>query len=449
MVPNHALIMLGLLYGEDDFQKTLMITNTCGWDTDCNSGNIGCLMGIKNGLAGIDCGPDWRSPVADRLFLPTADGGRCVTDAVTESFRIVNTGRVLASLPPIAPKQGARYHFELPGSVQGWQAVEAPHSRGVLRIENVTGHSQLGEHSLALHYTGLAPGRFGRAATSVFVPPEAMNMPGYPLFASPNLYPGQVVHCAVSADKDNDKAVSCQLYAAYYGEKDGLVSSYGPQVILKPEAQQVLTWKAEAPTGAPLALIGLELTGPETCNGSVYLDYLTWDGAPDVIFEPPVWEGLAWRNAWVNGVDHFGSWGEPFRLIQDEGTGLVIQGTRQWNDYRVSADVTPHMAAAAGLAGRVQGMRRYYAIQLVHPGKLQLVKALDGIAVLAEIDFPWQYGEIHQLALAFQGQLIRAWVDEQLIFTITDSERPLDGGAVGLLCMEGRTATWQVVVKPV
>ncbi len=39
---------------EDNFQKALMITNTSGWDTDCNSANIGCLMGIKLGLKGID-----------------------------------------------------------------------------------------------------------------------------------------------------------------------------------------------------------------------------------------------------------------------------------------------------------------------------------------------------------------------------------------------------------
>src|SRR4029453_2386958 len=41
MVPNHALIIHALLHGEDDFQKSLMIVNTCGWDTDCNSGNVG------------------------------------------------------------------------------------------------------------------------------------------------------------------------------------------------------------------------------------------------------------------------------------------------------------------------------------------------------------------------------------------------------------------------
>ena len=59
VVPNHALIVLALLYGNDDFQRSLMIVNTAGWDTDCNSGNLGCLLGIKNGLKGIDAGPDW------------------------------------------------------------------------------------------------------------------------------------------------------------------------------------------------------------------------------------------------------------------------------------------------------------------------------------------------------------------------------------------------------
>ena len=66
MIPNHGLIVFSMLYGENDFQRTLMIVNTCGWDTDCNSGNVGCLMGIKDGLAGLETGPDYRGPVADR-----------------------------------------------------------------------------------------------------------------------------------------------------------------------------------------------------------------------------------------------------------------------------------------------------------------------------------------------------------------------------------------------
>ena len=66
IVPNHARIILALLYGEDDFQKSMMVVNTSGFDTDCNSGNVGCIMGVKNGLAGLDAGPDWRGPVVHR-----------------------------------------------------------------------------------------------------------------------------------------------------------------------------------------------------------------------------------------------------------------------------------------------------------------------------------------------------------------------------------------------
>jgi len=60
IVPNHGLIMLSLLWGDDDFQKTLMIVNTCGWDTDCNSGNVGCLMVSYQKNGGITAQP--RNP---------------------------------------------------------------------------------------------------------------------------------------------------------------------------------------------------------------------------------------------------------------------------------------------------------------------------------------------------------------------------------------------------
>ena len=67
IIPNHGLIILSLLYGDDDLRRSLMIANTSGWDTDCNSGNVGCLLGIKNGLAGIEFIADLRQPLNDRL----------------------------------------------------------------------------------------------------------------------------------------------------------------------------------------------------------------------------------------------------------------------------------------------------------------------------------------------------------------------------------------------
>jgi hypothetical protein len=453
MVPNHGLIVLSLLWGDDDFQKTLMIVNTCGWDTDCNSGNVGCLMGIKNGLARIEAGPDYRGPVADRMFLPTADGGRAITDALTEAYHIANIGRALAGEALLAPKDGARFHFELPDAVQGWLPEDSIESKGTLTLANVAGYSVIGARSLALRYRGVATGRPARAATATFTPPDAASMPGYGLLASPTLYPGQTVRARLSGDATNATPVMCGLYLRVYGAEDCLARIPGPFVILAPGDGHEFVWQIPDTHGAPVAEIGIELSSDHRADGVVYLDYLTWDGAPDVTLTRPGHTGTMWQRAWVSGVDQVYHWGETYRLIQNEGVGLLMQGTREWTDYRVTADVTPHLVKSAGIATRVQGMRRYYALLLVRealeaPSKVCLVKMLDTLEVLAETDFPWQLGETHALSLEVVGATLRAWVDGALLFTVTDAQ-PLTSGAVALICEEGRTSTNVVRVQSV
>ncbi len=453
VVPNHGLIILSLLHGDDDFQRTLMIVNTCGWDTDCNAGNVGCLMGIKNGLQGIEAGPDWRGPVADRLYMPTADGGRAITDAVSEAYHVVNAGRALAREPPVAPKDGARFHFELPGAVQGFRLEESVASRGTATVENVAGHSERGTRSLAIRYRHVAPGRAARVATPTFIPSREIALTfergGYALLASPTLHPGQTVRAAVAADGENDSAVTCCLYLRAYDGDDALVRTYGPGAALAPGAGHDLEWRVGDTEGAPIAEIGLEISSARRADGAVYLDWLTWDGAPDVVLTRPPGGGTMWRRAWVDAVDEVNPhYPEPYRLVQNRGTGLLMQGSRQWTDYRVGADVTPNMAEAAGIAARVQGLRRYYALLLCRDGYVRLVKALDGDAVLAETAFPWAFGETHELGLEVVGPRLRAWIDGQQLFDVHDDELPLLGGGVALVCEEGRTATEAVRVRP-
>ncbi len=453
MVPNHGLIIHALLYGEDDFQKSLMIVNTSGWDTDCNSGNVGCLLGIKNGLAGIEAGPDWRGPVADRLYLPTADGGRAISDAVTETYHIVNIGRALAGEGPVAPKDGARFHFELPGSVQGFIPEDSVEVKGTVGLENVAGHSQQGQRSLAIRYHGLAPGRLARVATATFIPSEEIasyfERRGYSLLASPTLYAGQVAQAGLSADAANAQPVLCRLYIRAYGPDDELLRTYGPQVELSPGSYHQFNWQIEATAGAPIAEIGLEISHDHRADGTIYLDYLTWDGPPNIVLTRPSHNGTMWRRAWVNGIDYYNfRWPEPYRLVQNEGTGLLMQGTREWTNYHVSADVTPHLVTSAGIGARVQGLRRYYGLLLCNDGQARLVKALDGLTVLAEKAFSWAFGGTYQLSLEVVGTHLRGWVDGQLLFDLDDSERPLTGGGVALICEEGRTATETVTVRP-
>jgi len=446
IVPNHGLIILGLLYGEDNFQKSMLVVNTSGWDTDCNAGNLGCLLGIKNGLAGLESGPDWRGPIANRLYLPCADGGRSITDAVAVTYDIVNVGRALAGEPPLTPKDGAQFHFSLPGSVQGFRPDQQD---GKVRVtlENVAGHSELGDRALALHYQG---GK-GSAATSTFILPDELDMPGYMLIASPTLYSGQKVRIGLSADQDT----KIQIFIRVYDENDELAMIKSPELKLEADTYAEADWKIPDTGGQPIAEIGLTCTGEP--DGTVYLDYLTWYGDPDVVLTRPVktldkpsLPPQVWRRAWVNVLDQWDSfWKEPYRLVQNSGRGLLIQGTREWCDYEVSAVIQPTLIKAGGIAARVQGLHRYYALLLCDDGAARLIKALDGEAVLAETTFTLEPDTPYTLRLRVTGTHLRGWVNDKILFDVYDEERPLLGGGAAFICEEGHFMSESMVVRPV
>ena len=188
MVPNHALIIMALLHGKGDFRRSQMIVNTAGWDTDCNAGNVGAILGIRDGLAAFAGVNDLRLPVADRLYLSTAEGGRGISDAVQETYRLVNAARALAGHEAFTPKGGARFHFSPPGSVQGFMADE----------EASAGVGNEGGKLLIRLQTGSAT-----VTTATFSPLETLpfQQRGYRLFASPTLYPGQEVVANVATPR--------------------------------------------------------------------------------------------------------------------------------------------------------------------------------------------------------------------------------------------------------
>ena len=472
MVPNHGLMILSLLYGDDDFQKTLMIVNTCGWDTDCNSGNIGCLMGIKDGLAGLSTGPDYRGPVADRLYIPTADGGNSITDAVTQTIRLVNTGRALQGQTPIAPKGGARYHFDLPGAVQGFMNDDSVEARDVVEISNAHAPelSNRGERLLALEYAALAPGRVGRVGTAVFVPSAAVSEhfegPGYNLFASPQLYSGQTIRARVLADSANASAVDVSLYVQHYNHEDGLDVLLGAGENLGAGETAELEWQVPDLEGYPIANVGIQISGDGGASGRVYLDWLTWDGAPNIHLKRPHphdftrWDrkmrGMMWKKAWVNGLDaakgkmvFIDRYPETYRLIQNEGRGLMMHGCRDWTDYQVSATLTPHMCKAGGLGARVQGMKRHYAL-LCDEESTRLVSTLEGEdTVLAEAGSGWTLGNPHQLALKVEGNTLSGYLNGNLVVKAEDPDARFAGGGIALICEEGRIGCEDVAVGPV
>jgi hypothetical protein len=107
------------------------------------------------------------------------------------------------------------------------------------------------------------------------------------------------------------------------------------------------------------------------------------------------------------------------------------------------------MCASGGLAARVQGMQRYYALLLDAPaGRVRLIKALDGERTLAELAVPIMWQQPYDLALEVTGVRVRAWLDDAEVFDITDGDDPLLGGGVALICREGTLTSGVVTVRP-
>lgn len=70
---NVAFSMLGLLYGEGDFKKSMILAINCGDDTDCTGATLGSIFGILNGTAGIP--EDWKKHIGDNIVSIAIDRG--------------------------------------------------------------------------------------------------------------------------------------------------------------------------------------------------------------------------------------------------------------------------------------------------------------------------------------------------------------------------------------
>lgn len=432
MIPNHGLIQLALLWGDGDFDRSLMIVNTGGWDTDCNSGNVGCLMGIRGGLGAI--ADRWRGPVRDRMYLPTANGGRCVTDAVREAERVVKAGFALAGEAYDAPKAGARFTFHQRGSVQGFESLV-----GEATLANVAGQGL----EIGFRTSVAEPVRVGTET----LPTRRLNPAGgYGCDACPTLYPGQRLTARAMAEASNGDEVQVGLFVGLAGEERPTLLD-GPPSTLAPGQTADLVWGVPETLSQPVETVGLVLSGPTSETARVVLDRLDWGGSPETTFFGRSGHSR-WRDAWVPGCTRFeASWEDAeFRAVQDEGEGLAIHGEDAWRDYRVETTLKPRLARAVGVAVRVQGLRRHVALVLSDDRTLRLVRTLgDARDVLAEAPLPFALDHTYRVAIEVCGDRVAAEADG---VRLEGAVGPLDGGALAILVQDGNVHVGAVRICP-
>jgi hypothetical protein len=157
-----------------------------------------------------------------------------------------------------------------------------------------------------------------------------------------------------------------------------------------------------------------------------------------------------WRRAWINAVDHVGTrWASAFHLSQNRGTGLFIQGSRDWQNYRVESVILSDPAKSFGLAARVQGLTRYYALLLSPNQVLRLIRNYDGTEILAEVPYNWTWSEQYHFKLEVTGNKIIGSLNGTELIRYEDDKSPLLDGGIALVCEEGLIMADEVKVAAV
>ncbi|NLI54631.1 MAG: ADP-ribosylglycohydrolase family protein [Clostridiales bacterium] len=422
IVPNHALTLASILLGGDDFARALMIAVSAGWDTDCNAGNVGCFNGIRLGLDALTKERDFRAPVRDRLFVITADGGEGISDAVREARKIVRAAAVVQGETANLPTE--RFAFEFRGSVQGFEPCPCVSSDGVVRLTNPDGR-------------GLCISAVGKAAnvsTPTFFDPNA-RWQGYDAIASPSLYEGQTVTARLDCDATHPP--TARLYVCRSTDDGAFETVFGDSVALRLGTTQI-SWTIPPLGGQPILRVGISLCSRTDRACAVELRSLDWAGAPlqyrlaGVLRKNITDPAPFVLRQFVSSAKNFGlSLTHTLCVSHPDENGAVTFGTRDFDDYSVSARLTPQMHRRCGLVIRARGHRQYYAALLTGGDTLAIVlQDAAGDTILAQTGFAYAPFEPLAMTLIARGNRLEARIGETTL-TAMDAFARYPSGGVG------------------
>lgn len=438
IIPNHAMVLAALLLGGDNFQKSISIASSAGWDTDCNAGNVGCLNGIRLGLDGVSGGADFRTPVADMMYVVTSDGGACVTDAVQQSINIVRAAAAYRGDPLHEVEN--RYSFRFKGSKQGF--VACPYHKqpyNVVSLSNLNEYS--GENGLAIDYKGLAPGVGCMVSTPVFLDFSVLAR-NFSTIASPTLYSGQTVVAHIKTFSENNPAL--KFYILYYDIDNNTKRIEGEQFSVQKGVNE-LSWKVPDTKGMPIFRLGIELTAEPKLDGRIALLDMGWSGAPEKFEQrgmlmASIWDlNPYWLRAWVSSARQFAPDFEyTYCVSHSESEGLVTIGTQDWSDYSVASNVAFSLHETSGLVLRSKGHRQYYGAVFTEGNWVSIImRRNDTVTVLASAEFEYETDRSYAIRFEAQGDELSLHIDGVPVLEAKDSERNYLRGGAGFLVEQG------------
>ncbi len=422
IIPNAAVIILALLYGKGNFSRTLQIGNMAGWDTDCNVGNLGTIMGVLLGPDAIE--EKWREPMNDILVASGLIGCRNLLDIPGCADLICQLGRKAADAAPHPGKP--RYHFEYRGCTQGFQLRGSEVGDCILRPGE---HEGKGVLKVVLNKFG--KGSDVRVFTRTFLYPEELSANYYEASFTPKIYPGYILRSRVCLPSGTPGSIEVALYVR--DANDGRMHQ-NPTKTLHPGESKDLSYTIPCIEGACLSEAGVVLrkTGSPIRRAIFILDSLDWEAHPTYSIEfGKERNQLGCISQWTYLR---GYWRIEEGAYHGSGVGIneSYTGDINWTDYTLSVRLVALHGEHHNINVRVQGALRSYAAGLAPNRKVCLYKNDRGYRELVSADFVWNHGQSYAFSLEVKGSRLQLAVDGQNVLEWVDEERPYFNGQIGL-----------------
>ncbi len=444
IIPNTGVIVLALAYGGGDFSRTLQIANMCGWDTDCNVGNVGAVLGVANGLNGIDW--IWRAPANDLLITASIIGARNILTLPQCADLFCRLGRQIAGQDsPPRP----RYHFAYPGSISNF-ATHGDRGR-VIELRNAEAG---GQRVLQASLRKLQRKGETKIYTRTYYRPSELSSNYYEATFSPLVYPGQTVTARIYLPTDAPESVR----AAVYVYDDNHAATHQPTAEeLAPGAWHTLTYTVPPLANACLSEVGIlvrNLSRSVWTTGAIYIGSLDWSGTPDFSTD------FRHERAESGGISQWtrlrGFWRLENGAYHGSGVGEneTYSGDPAWGDVALDVTLVPLVGDHHCINARVQGALRSYALGLAPDHKLILYKKDRAYQIVAAADFAWTHGQHYRLTISAHGDELSATahgddgVTQSLVWR--DEATPYLTGQIGLSTWGGGHTRYESVrVHPV
>lgn len=119
-VINSAYVVIGLLYGEGDFEKTMDIATRCGQDSDCNPASAAGVLGVMKGYNAI---PEKFRTAAEKIAsLPFPYTSLSLEETCAKNMDLIKTA--VAGNGGSVSETGISFNVQVPQQVAWEQSFE-------------------------------------------------------------------------------------------------------------------------------------------------------------------------------------------------------------------------------------------------------------------------------------------------------------------------------------